>query len=755
MVLLETKNNKNMMKNSWLFLCLFVLQVQTKGQNKLLSVEDAVLKGRTTLAPERLSQLQWIPSTHKISFVAKKQGKEVLVVQEIPGLTSDTILEIQELSNAFLNLVPKASALNRFPFLSWINASAFRFYYSNAYYMFTFSNKKVSVLAKAPKEGENLDFDAGSNKLAYTLFNNLYVNVNGQSSAEMGTDGMGQAVSKNDLITDDAQSETSYGKAVHRNEFGITKGTFISPKGNRIAYYKLTETMVDNYPLMQIKLNDTNAQSLSKPSASENLKYPMAGNKSHHVRLYMYDFAKKRKIEVMTSGDPEQYLTNVSWSPDEEYLYIAIVNRDQNEMQLQQFDGTTGQFIRTLFTEKHNKYVEPQKPMYFINDDASKFIWFSQKNGYTHLYLYNARGNEIKQLSKGNITVKDIICTDPKGSLLFYHAASEDGMSKFIYKVDLKTGVNSIINKLEGQHTGLVSTDGQYVIDQISSVEIPRRYIVMDNKGKEFGTLFNAINPIREYKNCKIELGKIASTDKTVSLNYRLIYPMQFDSSKKYPVLVYVYGGPHAQMITNSFLGNADLWLYYMAQQGYLVFTLDNRGSMNRGLDFENATFRNLGKYEMEDQLAGVQFLKKFKFVDASRMGVYGWSFGGFMSTSLMTKTPDVFKVGVAGGPVIDWRMYEIMYTERYMDMPQNNPEGYKEADLTNYVKQLKGRLMLIHGTNDNVVLWQHTLSYLKKCVEEGVLVDYFVYPGHEHNVLGPDRVHLMKKITQYFKDFL
>lgn len=734
---------------------IWLLNYAGLAQNKLLSVEDAVLKGRTVLAPERLSQLQWIPKSNTLAYVAKRNGKEVMVIQEVPSLKRDTILEIQELSNAFLNLLPQAPALNRFPFLTWLNLTSFRFYYSNAHYVFNLSNKKVTLLARAPKDGENLDFDAGSNKLAYTLYNNLYVNVNGQSSPEMGADAQGQAVNKGDLITDDAQSQTSYGKSVHRNEFGITKGTFFSPAGNRIAFYKLSESMVDDYTLMKINSADTNASKLTKPNATETIKYPMAGNKSHQARVYIYDFKKKRKLEVMTSGDPEQYLTNVSWSPDEEYLYIAVVNRDQNEMQLQQFDGSTGQFIRTLFTEKHSKYVEPQKPLYFINNDGSKFIWFSQKDGYTHLYLYNARGNEIKQLTKGKITVKDIISNDPKGKFLFYHAVSEDGLSKHVYKLDLKSGVNTIINKLDGQHIGLVSDDGQYIIGQISSMSIPRRYLIMDQNGRELATLFNSINPIREYKTCEVVLGQIPSTDKKVMLNYRMIYPTNFDSTKKYPVLVYVYGGPHAQMITNSFLGNADLWLYYMAQQGYVVFTLDNRGSMNRGFDFENATFRNLGKYEMEDQLAGVDFLKKKSFVDASRMGVYGWSFGGFMSTSLMTKTPDVFKVGVAGGPVIDWRFYEIMYTERYMDMPQNNADGYKEADLHNYVKNLKGRLMLIHGTNDNVVLWQHTLSYLKKCVEEGKLVDYFVYPGHEHNVLGPDRVHLMKKITQYFNDFL
>lgn len=277
----------------------------------------------------------------------------------------------------------------------------------------------------------------------------------------------------------------------------------------------------------------------------------------------------------------------------------------------------------------------------------------------------------------------------------------------------------------------------------------------MDNKGADLAILLNSINPLREYQACSIKLLKIKANDGKTLLNSRMILPPQFDSTKKYPVIVYVYGGPHAQMVSNNWLAGGDMWLYYMAQQGYITFTLDNRGSANRGLEFENATFRNLGKTETEDQLSGVAYLKSLPYVNKDRLGVFGWSFGGFMSTTLMTKTPDVFKVGVAGGPVIDWRFYEIMYTERYMDTPQENPEGYAAADLKNYAKNLKGKLLLIHGTNDNVVLWQHTLGYLKQCVEDGVLVDYFVYPGHEHNVLGPDRVHLMKKISQYFKDFL
>jgi dipeptidyl-peptidase-4 len=230
-----------------------------------------------------------------------------------------------------------------------------------------------------------------------------------------------------------------------------------------------------------------------------------------------------------------------------------------------------------------------------------------------------------------------------------------------------------------------------------------------------------------------------------------MITPPHFDKNKKYPVVVYVYGGPHAQMVTNSFLGGSNYWMQLMAQKGYIVFTLDNRGSSNRGHAFESATHRQLGTLEMADQLAGINYLKNLSYVDANRIGVHGWSFGGFMTTSLMSRQPGVFKVGVAGGPVIDWSIYEIMYTERYMDQPSENPEGYKQANLLTHINGLQDKLLMIHGCDDDVVLWQHSLLYCKAAVDAGnTYLDYFVYPGHKHNVMGKDRVHLMQKITEY-----
>lgn len=742
------------MKFFQIFLVSILISSQLLAQEKMLSVEDAVLKQRSVLAPDRLSQLQWIPNSSKFSYVGKKEGKEVLIIQDAQSLKRDTILNMFDFNIAWRNTMSKEKDMNRFPFLTFQDQTSFRFFYKNAYYLFSLNPMKVSLLAKAPENAEDLDYEPLSQKLAYTLNNNLFVH-DGKNPAPAAENSTGDEMNRFEMITKDGSYGLVNGKGVHRNEFGITKGTFFSPLSTKIAFYKMHEEMVSNYELMEFFSADTNHSKLYSPDAFKKIKYPMAGNTSHQVKVLVYDFKSKRSVELQTGEPAEQYLTNICWSPDEEYIFIAVVNRGQNEMKLNQYDSRTGAFIKTLFVETHPKYVEPEKPMLFLKSDPGKFIWFSERDGYNHLYLYNRQGKLLNQLTKGKIAVTDIVGFDQKGDGLFFHATSEDGLNKTFYYLNLKNGQFLPINRMDGQHTGIASTDGKWILDTYSNIRIPRRTVLHDISGKEYATLLNAKNPIGDYKNCALSLHTISSTDNKVKLNARMILPANFDSTKKYPVIVYVYGGPHAQMVTNNWLGQADMWLYYMAQQGYITFCLDNRGSMNRGLEFENATHRKFGALEIADQLAGVNFLKSKAYVDATRIGVFGWSFGGFMSTGLMTRTPDVFKVGVAGGPVIDWRMYEIMYTERYMDMPQENPEGYNQADLLNYVKDLKGRLLLIHGTSDDVVLWQHSLNYIKKSVEEGVLVDYMVYPGHAHNVLGPDRVHLMKKITQYFKDHL
>jgi dipeptidyl-peptidase-4 len=421
-------------------------------------------------------------------------------------------------------------------------------------------------------------------------------------------------------------------------------------------------------------------------------------------------------------------------------------------MWFNEYNAETGEFIKTLFEEKDERYVEPMNPMQFIPTNPNQFIWQSNRDGYNHLYLYETSGKLIKQLTKGNFEVIKVIGIDPKGDKIFYTSNAESPINKDFYSVSIGSGKIQKLSNGNGTHSIKLSQNCKYFIDNFSSTIVPNDVLLCDaTNGKVLQTLLKADNPLSEYKLGDMKLFTIKN-DENIDLYCRLYKPVDFDSTKKYPVIVYLYNGPHVQLVTNSWLGGAaNLWFQYMAQHGYVVFTLDGRGSDLRGKAFEQAIHRQLGNVEMEDQLEGIEYLKSKSWVDASRLGIHGWSFGGFMTTSLMTRNPDVFKVAVAGGPVIDWSLYEIMYTERYMDTPAENPEGYGKNNLLNYVDNLKGKLMLIHGTDDPTVVWQHSLDYVKKCVDKGKQVDYFAYPGHLHNVTGKDRTHLFQKITDYF----
>ncbi|MCC7532694.1 MAG: DPP IV N-terminal domain-containing protein, partial [Bacteroidia bacterium] len=578
-------------------------------------------------------------------------------------------------------------------------------------------------------EGTNLEAylkEPVTGNYSYCKDNNLYVNIKG----------------KEIQLTNDGSYEIVYnGHNIHQNEFGIDGKNFWSPKGNYLAFYRMDQSMVTDYPIIDWT---------SRPAKNINIKYPMAGNKSHHVTLGIYNVKNNSLLYIKTEGDQEQYLTNIAWSPDEKYVYIAVLSRTQNDMKLNEYDVTTGKFVRTLFEEHDDKYVEPLNPMLFVKNNPSQFIWQSRKDGFNHLYLYNINGTLIKQLTKGNWEVKQQNGFDEKGERLFFHANEQSPVNQDFYSVNLKTAEIKRLTTGNGYHTCMLDKKGNYFVDNFTSCYTPREYNIISTTSTKVKNFYKSDNPIKEYQLGKWNLFTIKNNEGT-DLYCRMFKPVNFDSTKKYPVLVYLYNGPHSQMVTNTWMAGGELWYQYMAQKGFIVFTLDGRGTSYRGKAFEQAVHRQLGTKEMEDQLKGVEYLKTLAYVDGNRIGVHGWSFGGFMTTSLMTRSPGTFKVGVAGGPVIDWTYYEIMYTERYMDSPQDNKEGYDKNNLLNYVDKLKGKFLMIHGAQDPVVVWQHSILYQKKAVDKGIQLDYYVYPGHEHNVLGKDRAHLMEKITDYF----
>lgn len=591
------------------------------------------------------------------------------------------------------------------------------------------SNWNVRSSASAEKDAENVKLLSDNSTLVYTVKNNLFINKNGTVTA----------------ITNDSDENIVNGQAVHRNEFGIDGGIFAAPDNGKIAFYRMDQTMVKDYPVIDWSVT---------PAENHNIKYPMAGGKSHEVTLGVYDVKSNSTKFLNIEGDKEQYLTAITWSPDSKYIFVGVLNRGQNHLKMNQYDSSTGNFVKTLFEEKSDKYVEPQHPLTFLPNSSKDFIWQSQRTGYNHLFHYNLDKGLVSQITKGDWLVTDILGFNEKRKEIYFQATKEIPTEKHLYRVNWNNFKMQRLDSDAGVHTGILSKDGSLLYDVYSNSSTPRMVNLINTQNLKTQNIFKAENPLKNYQRPEIKDVTLKAEDGT-TLYGKIILPTGFDASKKYPVIVYLYNGPHLQLVTNSFPASGNLWYEYMAQNGYIVFTMDGRGSSNRGLKFEQAVHRNLGVNEMKDQLKGVDYLKSLPYVDAQKMGVHGWSFGGFMTTSLMLKYPEVFKVGVAGGPVIDWNMYEIMYTERYMDTPQENPEGYKQANLLDKVQNLKGKLLMIHGAQDDVVVWQHSVKFLKAAVDNGIQLDYFVYPGHAHNVLGKDRVHLMQKVTDYFDQHL
>lgn len=689
------------------------------AQNKLLTIQEAVLKGRTTLAPKRLQNLQFVTGADKFSYIDNNTIKSG---DNASGKISD-LVNLNDLNKLFKSA--GKDTLKGLAFIEWKSASEFYIMNGKTEFIYNSNAKTISESTRKP-ENKNLEsYDAFNEEtFAYTKDNNLFVNVKG----------------KEIQVTNDGSYNIVYGKSVHRDEFGIHKGTYWSPKGNYLAFYRMDQSDVTDYPIIDWT---------KYPAENKNMKYPMAGNKSHYVTLGIYEIATGKTRYIKNGGPRDQYYTNISWSPNEKNIYVALLNREQNDMWLNEYDVTSGDFVKSLFEEKDEKYTEPLHPMFFIGE-GKQFIWLSRRDGYRHAYLYNIDGKLIKQLTKGKWEIKDVSGFDDKFTRFFFHANEQGPVNQDFYCVEIGSGKLNRLTSGDGFHGALVDKKGNYVIDNFTSCYTPREYSVINTKSKKSLNIFKAENPLKDYKTGKWNLFTIKNNEGT-DLYCRLFKPVDFDSTKKYPVLVYLYNGPHSQLVTNSWMAGGEVWYHYMAQKGFIVFTLDGRGTSYRGKDFEQAIFRQLGTKEMEDQLKGVDYLKSLPYVDANRLGVHGWSYGGFMTTSLMTRNAGVFKVGAAGGPVIDWSYYEIMYGERYMDTPQENKEGYEKNNLLNHVDKLKGKLLMIHGAQDNVVVWQHSILYQKKAVDKGVQLDYYVYPGHEHNVLGKDRAHLMEKICNYF----
>lgn len=551
------------------------------------------------------------------------------------------------------------------------------------------------------------------------------------------------------LLTPDGKRETAVSTDtpgiklgsddVHRNEFGIKQGIFWSENGRYMAYYHMDERRVKDYPLVDIDAREATLRAI---------KYPMAGMESHKVKVGVYDTRNGRTRLMQTGLPADKYLTNITWSPDGTRLYILEVNRGQDTCSMVAYTVKNGKREKVVFTETSEKYTEPEHAPLFVNNDT--FIYLTRTDGYRHAYLYDTDGRQLRRLTGGDHEILGAELS-PDRRTLYVTAAAPAPTEENVYRINIADGTQERITSAPGVHSVQISQGGKYYMDKYSNHNTPLTVKTGNLQTGASETLHTAKPGYTPDGLVQVRCGTIKSADGEYDLYYRLTAPADTSGGKRYPAIIYVYGGPHVQQVKDSYLWGVRGWDLYMAERGYAVFTVDNRGSDNRGLEFESVTRLRLGQEELADQMQGVAYLKSLPYIDPDRIGVHGWSFGGFMTLNMMLNRPDTFKAAVAGGAVTDWKYYEIMYGERYMSTPQKNPEGYRKSNMNLLSGRLKGKLLLIHCDTDPVVVWQHTLQFLKSSIKNGAYPDYFVYPGHLHNVTGHDRVHLYRKITDYF----
>ncbi|MBW3518652.1 DPP IV N-terminal domain-containing protein [Flavobacterium sp. NKUCC04_CG] len=714
-------------------LLVFLLAGHLLFAQRNLTIEEATSGNFTKFAPKTITAPQWQDQNQLSYLDATYQN---LMSRNQSNKWKETVLISKADLQSAIDKTLNESGINLriFPYAyTWKDAKTLTFTATgkdNMYHIeYDLASKKISNFFKLDKLAKNQIVSSKGNYMAWLNDNNIVISDRNE---------------KNTAITNDPALDIINGSNdTHRQEFGIDRGMWWNPTKDQLLYYRKDQSMVSSYPLVNFG---------ARVAEVKNIKYPMAGMTSEQVTLVVYDIKTQKKVTLQTGEPKEQFLTMVTWDPKGEYVYVGLLNREQNHIQVNRYNATTGLLDKKLFEDKSNTYAEPSHALTFVPNKNNEFLYLTEKDGFRQIYLYNTDGKELKKLGYKDVVVKEILGFDATGKTLYYVGTSNRGLDRQLYQVSLANQTTELLTTLSGTHNIQMNENKTAFLDQFSNTTTPNEISIVDTKTKKAVELVKSPNPYEGTVTLpKMEMVTITAADGQTPLNGRLIYPANFDATKKYPVMVYVYGGPHAQLVQNKWLGGASLFDYYMAQNGYVVFTVDNRGSDNRGRDFEHVIHRKLGENEMADQLKGIEFLKSKAFVDADKIGVYGWSFGGFMTTTLSINHPEIFKVGVAGGPVMDWKYYEIMYGERYMDTPQENPEGYEKTSLINKADKLNNRLLVIHGAQDPVVVQQHSMEFIEACIKAGKQVDYFLYPTHEHNVSGKDRVHLNQKIADYF----
>ncbi len=613
----------------------------------------------------------------------------------------------------------------------------FRHSFTADYYLYNLDNKQMTKLFE--DQVQEPTFSPNGKKIAYSKENNLYVyDIASKQTIAITTDGK-----KNSIIN----GITDW---VYEEEFAFVRAFDWSKDSKKVAYIRFDETEVPEFSMSVFEKN-------LYPTI-ETFKYPKAGEKNSLVSLHLYDVDSKGTKNVNLGTYNDFYIPRIEWTNDANVLSAKILNRHQDNLDLLFVDGTTGA-TKVVLNEKDKAFIDfvDTDNLTFLKDNS--FIWTSEKDGFNHIYVYDKTGKLRKQVTKGNWEVTSYYGFDEKTNTVFYQSTENGSINRDVYRISLD-GKNKLrLSKNTGTNAATFSPNFQYYINTFSSANQPTTYTLNEAKlGKQVQSIEDNQALASRLKNYNLPSKEffVMKTAKGNELNTWIMKPKDFDPSKKYPVFMYQYSGPGSQQVNNEWNSYDDYWFMMLTQQGYIVACVDGRGTGFKGADFKKVTQKELGKYEVEDQIDAAKEIGNYAFVDKTRIGIFGWSYGGFMSSNCILKGNDVFKMAIAVAPVTNWRFYDSVYTERYMQTPQENPSGYDENSPINHVNKLKGKYLLIHGSGDDNVHVQNTMQMMEALIQANKQFDSQIYPDKNHGIYGgKTRIQLYTKMTNFIKENL
>ena len=719
-----------------LILLISGLQLRAQGERNQLSLDDIFTSGK--YAGKAITGVHWLNDGARYSYYERDTAAKVtnIFIYDVNSKSSRRVLTTAELKMA------QDDPPFRFTTYQWspdekhilfISAPPEREYLSRLtpagnIFVYDLGNKSFRRLTNVSDPQYNVKFSPDGKSIGFVRNNNIFV-VDVASGAER-------------QLTTDGAEHIINGKFdwVYEEEFEISDGWQWSPDGKHIAFWRLDENRVPEYTL-------TEWDSLHLTLIP--MRYPKAGEPNSIVKIGVIDLQSSMTKWMDLGSNDDIYIPRMQWTLDPAILSIQRMNRAQNVLELLYADIVTGT-THTVLTESEEKWVDISNDLTFLKD--GNFIWPSERDGYRHLYLYKNDGTVVNQITKGEWEVDSFCGVDEKTGTVYFSSTEVSPLERHIYRIQLDGRKKKRITEMAGTHTANFSPTYKYFLDTYSNISTPPRISLMNNEGSVLSVVEE--NNIQTLKN--VQIGKTAflsiTTADGVSLNASIMKPANFDSTKKYPVLVYTYGGPGSQVVRNAWERTSDvLWYTYLGEHGYLIFMVDNRGTGARGKAFKTAGYRNLGKWEVNDQVEGARYLSSLPYVDRERIGIWGWSYGGYLTSMVILNGADYFKAAVAVAPVTSWRYYDNIYTERYMGTPQNNPSGYVESSPITHASKLKGKFLLIHGTSDDNVHFQNTANFVSALEKANKQFSLRFYPDKNHGIYGGvTRLNLYTLMTNF-----